>query len=92
MSRDPIVEVNILPIPEHHDEWLVEAIDSDGGVHRAIFSGAYSEHDARIWAGAAYPEVGFNYVGPPQRLPASVRPELTVVGGTDTAPTHGRRE
>jgi len=82
-ERDPIVEVNLAPVEGSPGCWLAEAIDSDGGVHRADFSGPYAEADARVWAGAAYPEAGFNVLGPPTRRGATQRPTLTVVGGTD---------
>lgn len=83
-ARDPIAEVNLCPIDSGPvDHWLVEAIDDDGGVHRAEFYGKYAEEDARIWAGAAYPEVGCQVVGPPTRMGARQKPRLTIVGGTD---------
>lgn len=81
--REPIVEVNLAPDQEWPAAWRVEATDADGGVHVALFNGAHAEEDARIFAGAAYPEVGFQIVAAPERRPSRQRPKLTIVGGTD---------
>ena len=92
-ERDPIVEVNLMPVEGVVDCWTVEAIDSDGGVHKADFSGKYAEEDARIWAGAAYPETGFNILPPPRRLGAGrTKARLTIVGGTAVLPNQPQGE
>ena len=74
-----ITKINIMPIPDT-DDYLVEAIDNDGGVHRAIFSGSQAGAQAYQWANTAYPGgITPTLVGPHTYLGARPRPKLTLV-------------